>query len=113
MEWLALQAVAQKSVVPARELTRLVNNLRFHKLLDLWRHDGLDTATRQRLGEALLGAIPARVQQKEYTRSTALQLQQELLAALEPDPARRAARRQAEAQRLGTLLQEGSGTPVP
>jgi hypothetical protein len=114
MEWQALQAVAQKSRDYDRELLRLVNNLRFHKQLELWHDPALEAATRQALGEQLLATLPGRVQQRDYSVAQARQLQQTLLAALEPDPARRRARLEAEARRIGAPLLEGEGgTVVP
>jgi hypothetical protein len=63
----------------------------------------------------LLADLPARVRDRDYSVATAQQLQQELLAWLEPDPAQRRLRLEQEAQRVRSeaLLQEQGGSPLP
>lgn len=106
VEWQVLQGIAARSIDPPRELSRLVDKLRFSKQLDAWRTTA-DVAQQQVLAAQLLQDLPARVQAGDYSRADALALQQQLLATLEPDAAARAARAEAEAARLGgRLLQE-------
>lgn len=115
-EWQVLQAVARQKADHERELTRLVNSLRFNKQLELWRNAAAlpQPAQRRVLGEQLLAELPEHVQQREMARPDAEKLQRELLAALEPDPAARQARITAEARRLqGLAVQEETGTLVP
>lgn len=107
VEWQVLTALARQKGDYDRELARLVNSLRFNKLLEAWREPGLSTATRRTLGTQLLAELPERVRQGDYGRAPAEALQRELLRVLEPDPAARATRAAAEAQRLKVpLLQE-------
>jgi hypothetical protein len=115
MEWAALQAVARQGGDYDRALLRLVNNLRFHKQLELWRAPGTAPALRRALAARLLADLPARVRDRDYSVATAQQLQQELLAWLEPDPAQRRLRLEQEAQRVRSeaLLQEQGGSPLP
>ncbi len=80
LEWKVLQAVAQKNDHPQQELTRLVNDLRFEKLLDAWRSPpaGLDAATRLRLAAQLRQDLPAHLARGELSTAEASQLQREL-----------------------------------
>lgn len=101
-EWQVLQGLAQQKADPRRELTRLVNELRFNKLLELWHNPpaGQDTAQRRALARQLLDELPVRVKQGQYSRAEAQRLQRELLTELEPDPQARRAREAEEAARL-------------
>ena len=80
LEWKVLQAVAQKSDHPQQELTRLINDLRFEKLLDAWRSpaSGLDAATRRRLAAQLRQDTPVHLARGELSAAEASQLQREL-----------------------------------
>lgn len=114
-EWQVLRGVARQRVDYERELLRMVNNLRFHKLLERWRAQAAagDTPGRRALAGQLLDELPLRVRREEYSVAEAEKLQRELLAALEPDPVRRAARAAAEAARLRQRLLQEHGVPVP
>ncbi|MCC2639298.1 MAG: hypothetical protein K0Q68_3017 [Moraxellaceae bacterium] len=114
-EWQVLREVARQRVDYERELLRIVNNLRFHKLLERWRAQAAagDTPGRRALAGQLLDELPLRVRREEYSVAEAEKLQHELLAALEPDPARRAARAAVEAARLRQRLLQEQGVPVP
>lgn len=110
MEWQVLTALARQKGDYDRELARLVNSLRFNKQLETWRATATPKEGRRVLGEQLLDELPERVRQGDYGRPAAEALQRELLQALEPDPAARAARVAAEAERLQVpVLQDGDG----
>lgn len=101
-EWQVLQGLAQQKADPPRELTRLVNELRFNKLLELWHNPpaGQSAAQRRTLAQQLLDELPERVKQGRDARAEAERLQRELLTELEPDPQARRAREAEEADRL-------------
>jgi hypothetical protein len=102
MEWTMLQGVAQQHAAPDKELTRLVNFLRFTKQMELW--EGLpkseDPAKRQALAAALLDDLPQRVANGEIDLKTAQTTQTALLADAVSDPQARKQRAATEGQRL-------------
>ncbi len=117
LEWQALQGVAAQHEDPARELTRLVNNLRFSKQLEQWRQSAASWGTSQRqvLAGELLQELPDHVGDEAIGVDEARRLQEELLGMLEPDPQQRVRRLGEEADRLGgmRLLQPGDGQKQP
>lgn len=105
MEWLMLQGVAQQHEAPERELTRMVNFLRFTKQvewLQVQPRQG-DAARRQALAQRLLAELPERISQGDMDQREATRLLDVLLQDLEPDAQARAARVQTEAQRLSQV----------
>jgi hypothetical protein len=106
LEWQVLQGVARQHAHPERELTRLVNSLRFNKELELWRSGSIaaGSAAALALEKQLLEEIPARVAQQEMGLAEAQQLQQSLLKDLVPDSEERHQRAEQEASRLGVTF---------
>lgn len=118
LEWQVLQGVASRHAEPDRELTRLVNNLRFNKQLELWRSlpaTTANTAQRQSLATRLLADIPERVSHQEMGLPEAQRLQLAMLQELLPDPEARRLRAEEEARRIGVVFsiesQAASGKP--
>ena len=107
MEWRVLKSVAAGKADSDRELTRLVNRIRFAKLREHW--DTLKSSDqadrRHAIARQLLEDIPRRVDQQEMDRSQAQQLQQQLLADLISDPEKRRQRAQEEAERIGVTFE--------
>lgn len=110
LEWEVLQGVARQNDDPGKELTRLVNNLRFSKQEEQWRAlaaastASTDAAVRHALAWQLLDDIPARVTDRALDEAGARHLQQELLADVMADPQVRTQRATREAARLKTSL---------
>jgi hypothetical protein len=106
MEWRVLKRVAAGKPDSDRELTRLVNRIRFAKLREYW--DTLKGSNhvdkRHAIARQLLDDIPRRVDQREMDTSQAQQLQQQLLADLIPDPEKRRQRAAEEAERIGVTF---------
>lgn len=107
MEWRVLKSVAAGKADSDRELTRLVNRIRFAKLREHWDTlKGSDQADRRHaIARQLLEDIPQRVDQQEMDKSQAQQLQQQLLADLISDPEKRRQRAQEEAERIGVTFE--------
>lgn len=107
LEWQVLQGVADQAVARGldreKEMTRLVNDLRFNKLLEQWGASTV-TATRHALAWQLLDELPAHVRGGELDHASARKLQQQLLADVLSDPEERAARAEQEAARLPGVL---------
>lgn len=107
MEWQVLQGVADQAAARgldrAKEMTRLVNDLRFNKLLEQWGASTQAT-TRHALAGQLLDELPAHVGAGELDHAAARKLQQQLLADVLSDPEARAARAEQEAARLPGML---------
>lgn len=114
VEWSMLQSVAERSPNPDQTLTRLVNNLRFMKQLDLWRSlaQSTDTAQRKSVAEYLLKDLPERVKNGDMDLAGAKQLQGELLVDVVANPEERARRAELEAQRLPAEPKEAASQPV-
>lgn len=114
LEWAALRQAAAQRPDSGKELTRMVNHLRFMKQLELWR--GLsapaDASRRQAVAQALLDELPARVGNSEIERKEAAGLQAALLQDLVADPAERARRVEAEGKRLVLPAANPDGGPV-
>lgn len=107
MEWRVLKSVSAGEPDSDRELTRLVNRLRFAKLRKHWdRLKGSDHVDkRHAIARQLLDDIPQRVDQREMDTSQAQQLQQQLLADLIPDQEKRRQRVAEEAERIGITFE--------
>lgn len=107
MEWRVLKSVAAGKADSDRELTRLVNRIRFAKLREHWDELRGSSRTDQRhaIARQLLDDIPNRVDQQEMDVSQAQQLQQQLLADLISDPERRRQRAAEEARRIGITFE--------
>lgn len=115
LEWQVLQGVAREHAQPERELTRLVNSLRFNKELELWRSGSMPAGSAQAMAleKQLLQEIPARVAEQEMGLAEAQQLQQALLKDLVPDSEARHRRAEEEAGRLGvTFSIQETGEPA-
>lgn len=102
LEWQMLKGVSQQAGDPDRELTRLVNFLRFNKQLELW--EGLsqspDKARRKELAEQLIGELPVRITNGEMDLTEAKRILTGLLNDAEPDAQARGKRAAAETGRL-------------
>jgi hypothetical protein len=102
MEWTMLQSVSQQNANPGAELTRLVNNLRFMKQLELWQ--GLPPSAsptqRQALAAQLLEDLPQRLANGEMDFKDAQKTQAALLQDAVPDVKERKKRAAIEARRL-------------
>tara|TARA_A100001391_G_scaffold71050_3_gene45401 strand:+ start:6004 stop:6621 length:618 start_codon:yes stop_codon:yes gene_type:complete len=107
MEWRVLKSVAAGKADSDRELTRLVNRIRFAKLREHWDElKGSEQADqRHAIARQLLDDIPQRVDQREMDTSQAQQLQQQLLADLISDPEQRRQRAAEEAKRIGITFE--------
>lgn len=116
LEWQMLKGVSQQAGDPERELTRLVNALRFNKQLELW--EGLsqspDKARRQALAEQLIGELPARITHGEMDLTEASRILSGLLHDAEPDAQARGRRAAAERARLAAVASALVGaSPAP
>ena len=102
LEWSMLTSLAQQHATPDKELTRLVNFLRFNKQLESWEAlpKTADVAKRQALAAPLLDDLPQRVANEEIDLKTAQKTQLALLLDAEPDVQARAKRAALEAKRL-------------
>ncbi|MFZ5525248.1 MAG: hypothetical protein ACOZE7_01145 [Pseudomonadota bacterium] len=107
MEWMVLRGSVSQHPQPERELTRMVNFLRFTKQMEL-----LETLTRtaeaqrrrQALANELLADLPQRLLNDEMPMKDLRETQTLLLQDAETDPERRQARAQVEARRLEQAL---------
>lgn len=104
MEWDMLKAVAQQHATPDRELTRMVNFLRFTKQLELWESmpKSEDAAKRQTLANELLEDLPNRVRHGELELADAQGTMRALVQDAEVNDKDRARRMTAENTRLST-----------
>lgn len=104
MEWQMLKGVSQQAGDPDRELTRLVNFLRFNKQLELW--EGMaqspDKARRKELAEQLMGELPTRITNGEMDLTEAKRILTELLNDAEPDAQARSKRAATMTARLAS-----------
>tara|TARA_R100000322_G_scaffold170297_1_gene145074 strand:- start:5076 stop:5702 length:627 start_codon:yes stop_codon:yes gene_type:complete len=102
IEWRVLNQVAEASPDKERELTRLVNHLRFSKQLEIWKNQANGPeAERDALARQLLRDIPVRVYSRDLSPGRAQQLQAELVGSLYDDPQERRRRIAEEAERIG------------
>lgn len=102
MEWLMMQGVAKQHATPDKELTRMVNLLKFNKQLELWQDmpKSADAAERQALANQLLDELPQRVVHGDVDMPAAQKLQASLLIDAVPDANKRRVRAEAEARRI-------------
>ncbi len=107
MEWQMLKGVAQQAGDPDRELTRLVNFLRFNKQLELWEgmSQSPDKAHRKELAEQLMAELPTRITNGEMDLTEAKRIMTGLLNDAEPDAQARAKRAAAETARLASTAE--------
>lgn len=113
IEWQVLNQIAQQSADSERELTRLVNHLRFSKQLEIWKNKS-DSPQRDALAQQLLRDIPVRVYSLDLSPQRAQQLQVDLLVSLYDDLQVRRQRIAEEAERIGIsfdVKHTPSGTP--
>lgn len=110
MEWTMLQGVAQQHLSPDKELTRLVNFLRFTKKLELYESLPLAQAAAQRMGlaEQLLAELPERVRQGEMDLAEASRLLSLMLPDAVPDAQARAQRAADEQGKLAMALKDAN-----
>lgn len=107
MEWMVLKGTVSQHPHPERELTRMVNFLRFTKqmeLLETLPRTGEVQPRRQALANELLADLPQRLLNDEMPMKDLRETQVMLLQDAEPDPERRQARAQVEARRLEQAL---------
>jgi hypothetical protein len=102
LEWQMLKGVAQQAADPDKELTRLVNFLRFNKQLELWESlaSSPDKAKRHDLAEQLLGELPTRITNGEMDVKEAQRIMSGLLNDAEPNAQARSDRAAALTKRL-------------
>lgn len=102
MEWDMLKAVAQQHTTPDKELTRMVNFLRFTKQLELWESmpKSDDAAKRLTLANELLEDLPNRVRLGELELADAQGKMRTLVQDAELNDKDRARRLSAENARL-------------
>lgn len=107
MEWMVLKGTASQRPNPERELTRMVNFLRFTKQTELLQslpRTAEAQAQRQALANELLADLPQRLINDEMGMKDLRQTQAELLVDAESDPGQRQVRAQAESRRLEQAL---------
>lgn len=104
LEWQMLKGVSQQAGDPDRELTRLVNFLRFNKQLELWEgmSQSPDKARRKELADQLIGELPVRITNGEMDLTEAKRILTGLLNDAEPDAQARGKRAAAETARLAS-----------
>lgn len=108
MEWGMLKAVAQQHATPEKELTRMVNFLRFSKQLELWESmpKSEDPAKRQTLANELLEDLPNRVRHGELELADAQGKMRALVQDAEVNDQDRARRVSAENSRLSAAVKK-------
>lgn len=107
MEWMVLKGAVSQHASPERELTRMVNFLRFTKqmeLLETLPRTAEAQPRRQALANELLADLPQRLLNDEMPMKDLRETQVALLQDAEIDPTRRQTRAQAEASRLDQAL---------
>jgi hypothetical protein len=103
MEWAMLQGVSQQQADPDKELTRMVNFLRFSKqmeLLESLAKTPENATKRQVLANQLVSDLPTRVANGEFELKDAQARLMGLLADAVSDPNLRRQREDAEGKRL-------------
>jgi hypothetical protein len=103
MEWAMLQGVSQQQADPDKELTRMVNFLRFTKqmeLLESLAKTPENAAKRQVLATQLVNDLPTRVANGEFELKDAQARLTGFLADAVSDPNMRRQREEAEGKRL-------------
>lgn len=114
MEWAMLKGVAQQHPNPDKELTRLVNFLRFTKQLELWQSmdASTDPAKRRAVAEPLLDDLPERVLQGDMDLAEARKTQGALLQDVVSDPQARSQRAEVERRRLDKAGEVAAATAL-
>jgi hypothetical protein len=115
MEWAMLKGVTQQNPNPDKELTRMVNFLRFNKQMEAWEalpKSADAAAKRQVLAEQLLDDLPARLLNGEMDLAEVKRLQGVFLADAVPDAAERKHRAAKEAKRLVMPPPVAQGVPA-
>lgn len=103
MEWAMLQGVAQQQIDPDKELTRMVNFLRYTKQMELWEalpKAPESAAKRQTLAVQLVDDLPTRVANGEFDLKDAQGKLTTFLADAVTDPNLRRQREETEGKRL-------------
>lgn len=108
MEWTMLKTVSQQHAAPEKELTRMVNFLRFSKQLELWESmpKTEDPAKRQALANELLEDLPNRVRSGELELADAQGKMQALVQDAESNDKDRARRMTSENTRLNAAYKK-------
>lgn len=105
-EWLILQSIAQQHDHPQQEFTRMINFLRFSKLMEIWEDsDQLPTTQRSAVAEQLLLNIPDRVTAGDLGLIDAQQMQATLINTLTVDSESRRQRLSEENARIGVTFE--------
>lgn len=106
LEWQMLKGVTQQAGDPDKEMTRLVNFLRFNKQLELLEsmHNSPDKAKRKEIADQLLEELPTRITNSEMDMKEAQRIMNELLNDAELEPQARAKRASAETARLNKAV---------
>jgi hypothetical protein len=107
MEWAMLQGVVQQHAQPDKELTRMVNFLRFMKqleALDALPKTAENAAKRKALASQLVEDLPNRVRGGDLEFKDAQGRLAEWLPEVEPD----AQKRQERSDKVGKLLSEAA-----
>ncbi len=111
-EWNILQALSENSQNPDKELNRLVNSLRFNKLLEHWKNSSISSdqtvnsrpETLQVLADQLLQELPDHLKQGQISEQEVRELQKKLLKDAEPDPEQREQRAIKESSRVNIII---------
>lgn len=106
IEWSMLQAAAGQHAQPSKELTRLVNTLRFHKMLETWQNNArMERMQRQALAAQLLQEVPAQLKQGNLPETEVRDLQAQWVEAVESSATAQEQRLQLERQRIHDIKQ--------
>lgn len=107
VEWGMLQAAAQQQPQPSKELTRLVNTLRFHKMLEAWQNSSsMEHVQRQALAAQLLQEVPEQLKQGNLPETEVRELQVQWVEAVESRADAQEQRLQLERQRIHDIKQQ-------
>lgn len=113
MEWDVLRRVAQQHPDSDRELTRMVNHLRFTKQLEHWTGLAAGDPLREELASHLLYAIPQRVSNRELNTDQAQALQATLLKEITATPEQYRQQLAREAARIGVTFEIHQAPTAP
>jgi hypothetical protein len=109
-EWATLQAATQGLADGERQLAAMADFMRFQKAFVRWEalHAPADQHARRELGHQLLDQVVGMAASGVVTTPQAQQIQDALIADLEPDPPRREA---LQREQLGRLPQQVPAAP--
>jgi hypothetical protein len=114
-EWDALSAAASQSSRPDDDLAHLVNQLRFHKLMESWRGSPQNMpgglSQRARSAKSLLDDLLPRLAMGDIDVAEARRMLPELLADAVPNPTERTQRAQVMANEINQVQNAGPGHP--